>query len=186
MILSRQQSIEKMIMKNILESGIKPLLQLIYTTLRQSIDKVSVSIDGKRGDIYPIKDGWPMDTEIKIKTPLGASAKLDKARLYSELVTDMTASQIASPTRITAILKEKYGSCLDIVNIQEYLPNQQELAQMDINKQLMQQMQQMQQQLQQLMQQNQQLSQKASEQQQAKLQLDMEKSKVQAQVLADK
>lgn len=172
MIMTRQQAVEKMIIKRIVSEGIKPILEKVYNTIRSDIDEIDITIDGQKIKVNPVRDGWPEVSEIIIKTPLGASAKLDKARLYSELMVDMTTAQVANPRRATSLLLEKYGTCLDIVNVKEFLPNEQELAQADQITQVMQQMQAMQQQVQQLTMQNQQLIGKVTQQEQERLKLE--------------
>lgn len=163
MVLSEQQMIVKDMIANILHTGIIPLCSIIYNMVRDNIEELEVEVNGQVIPIRPMQH-LPVLREVRIKAPLGASAKLEKAQAYNSLLMSLSNPAMPITTVKQVKLLQKMYELQDIKDVSEFLPTEEELGQAS-------QMQQMQQQLQQLTMQNQQLQQVASEMAQKQMEL---------------
>lgn len=153
MIISEGQQVQKAVIQTLLENGIKPLIKTIYNMLRENFSAWEVTVDGQTFTVNP--NDWPRLREIRVVTPLGKSARLEKAQtltsLYSALTTAQPgteAAKLATPDKLRNLLVEAYE--YQDVKADSFLPSVEEISQKD---QMMQMMQQMQGQLQQMQQQ---------------------------------
>ena len=150
MVLTESQLLQKYIISSLLENGIKPLIKLVYDTIKENIDEVDVVIDGQKMTINPSKEWLPLQ-DIRVKAPLGKSAKLEKANVYQTLYQQLMATpELTTPDKMARLLSQSYE--LQGIDAKAFMNSPQEIQQ---NHQ--QQMMQMQQQLQQLTQENEQL-----------------------------
>lgn len=149
MVLTEGQMVQKAVIQTLLENGIKPLIKNIYNLLKENFNEWEVSVDGQTLSIDPSM--WPRLREVTINTPLGKSAKLEKAQTYMSMFTTLATAQgeaakLVKAEALQGLLVRAYES-QGISDASAYMANPQEIAQKD---QLMNQMQQMSQQLQQM------------------------------------
>lgn len=151
MILTENQMNQKAVIQTLLENGIKPLIKSIYNMLRENFNEWEVTVDGQTFTVNP--NDWPRLREIKVVSPIGKSAKLEKAQSYMSLFQTLTSAQpgselakLATSSHLRHLLVNAY-EYQDIQDVGSYLPSNEEIAQKD---QMMQMMQQMQGQMQQL------------------------------------
>ena len=177
MVLTEGQIVQKAVIQNLLENGIKPLIKSVYNLLRENFNEWEVTVDGETFTINP--NEWPRLREIRINTPLGKSAKLEKAQSYMSLYTLLASAQgeaakLVTPEQLRALLIASYEA-QEVVDVSSYLAPNEVIQQKDVLtqqvQQLTQSMQEMQQQLTTAMQQNQVLTLTASDMAKAELEL---------------
>lgn len=146
MVLTEDQMLRKSVIKTLLENGIKPLIRNVYELLRDEFNEWPVTVDNQTMVINPSE--WPSIDEIRVVTPLGSSAKLEKAAAlegeYNRMATAQgEAAKLFKPEGMRGVLTEIY-ELRDIPQVSSWLASPQEIAMKD---QMMQMMQQLQQQL---------------------------------------
>lgn len=177
MVLSEAQMVQKNVIQTLLQGAIIPLVSSIYNMLRENFDSWNLTVDGSRMTINP--NDWPELSDVRIKTPLGTSAKLEQSQKYGNLAQTLASaapgtelSKLATAQNIRDLMVKSY-ELMDVADAQYYMPSDQEIAQKDQLMQGMQQMQaqmqQLQAQLQQMQAQNTVLQQTASQMAQAEL-----------------
>lgn len=163
MVLSEQQMVVKDMIANMLHTGIITLCSIIYNMVRDGVDEIEVEVNGQVAMVRP-QQHLPALREVRIKAPLGQSAKLEKAQAYNGLLMALSNPQMPVTTIKQVNLLAKIYELQDIKDVKDFLPTEEELGQV-------QQMQQMGQQLQELQMQNQQLQQVANEMAQKQMEL---------------
>lgn len=185
MVLSEGQMVQKAVIQTILENGIKPLIENIYNLLRENFSSWEVTVDGETFEINP--NEWPRLREICVNTPLGKSAKLERAQTHMSLFSTLASAQGEAAKLVTAdglrgLLIEAFEA-QEMNDASAFMASSEEIAQKDQLSQQMAQMaqtlQQMQAQMQQMQQQNQVLSVQASAMAQKQLELDERRVAVQ-------
>lgn len=151
MVLSEQQKMVKATIQTLLEGAIKPLIEKIYNLLRENMDEWEISVDGQTFKVSPNAE-WPRLREVRVKTPLGKGAKLEKAQTLLSLYTTLASGQgeaakFADPVMMRQLLVDAY-EYQDIPDASSYIASEEQIAQKDQMAQQMQQMQQMVQQMQ--------------------------------------
>ena len=170
MVLSEQQMVVKDAINNMLHTGVLTLCSIIYNMVRDNIEEMEVEVNGQTVNVRPTQH-LPALREVRIKAPLGQSAKLEKAQAYNGLLMALSNPQMPVTTMQQVKLLQKVYELQDIKDVAEYLPTAEEIEQQKMLPQLQQQMQEMQMQVQQLTAQNQQLQQVANEMAQKQVEL---------------
>lgn len=190
LLLSENQMMVKSMIKNMLNGGIKPLIKKIYNLLRDEFDEWETFIQGQVVPVNP-NQMFPRLRDVVITTPLGSSAKLEKAMTIESLLTNLATSQdpeikkLVSTEGVRNLVIEAY-ELRGLSGVNAYLATPQEVQQKDQMAQMMVQMQEMQAQLQQLTSQNTMLSTMANNIEERKIALEEKKVDMQGQQLADK
>lgn len=189
MILSEGQLVQKSVINTLLNGAIIPLVKTLYNMLRENFSTWDLQVDGEKLTINP--NEWPELRDVRIKTPLGTTAKLEQSQKYGNLAQVLATAapgtelaKLASASNIRAAMVKSY-ELMDIADAQYYMNDDSTIQQKDQLtqqlSQLQQQMQQMAQQLQQLSDQNQVLQSTANNMAQKQLELDERKVVIQEQ-----
>lgn len=151
MVLTEQQKMLKTVIQTLLEGCIKPLVENIYNLLRENFDAWEISVDGEQFTVNPNAE-WPRLREVRVKTPLGKTSKLEKSQSLMNLYTTLTtgqgeSSKLVNASKLRQLLEDVYIS-QDIPDAAAYIATDEEIMQKDALTQQMAQMQQMLQQMQ--------------------------------------
>lgn len=131
MILTEDQMFRKSVIRTMLECAIKVLIKNIYELLRDEFTEWPVTIENETIIVNP--NQWPKIEEIRVVTPLGASAKLEKAANLESEYQRMSLAQgdsasLFSPEGMKEILKEIY-ELRDIPQVSNYLNTAEQMNQ---------------------------------------------------------
>lgn len=177
MVLSEAQMVQKSVIQTLLNNAIIPLIQNIYHMLRENFNEWDITVDGQKMTINP--NDWPELSSVRIKTPLGTSARLEQSQKYGNLAQVLAGAQpgtelakLVTPEGIKQLMTKSY-ELMDVPDASFYMADDQTIAQKDQMTQALQamqtQLQQMQVQMAQLTQQNTVLQQTASQMAQQEL-----------------
>lgn len=152
MVLTEQQKMLKTVIQTLLEGCIKPLVERVYNLLRENFNAWEISVNGEQFIVNP-NDEWPRLREVRVKTPLGKTSKLEKSQSLMNLYTTLTtgqgeAAKLVSAPKLRQLLEDTFMS-QDIPDAAAYIASDEEIMQKDMMGQQMAQMQQMMQQMQQ-------------------------------------
>lgn len=161
MVLSQEQQLQKYVIDLAVERAIKPMILKIYELLVNNFTLYPVTIDNQMLPINPSME-WPNKVQdIRVISPVGESARMEKAMSYLNIFNSLGQTAAANPeaaklftTNFIRSTMVAVADLTDIPDVDTFLPKEEEVSSLtQMQQQLqqgMQQMQQMQMQMQQM------------------------------------